>query len=113
MESIAEIAGRGNSAKETGERATSPNLTAHRGENQESETDSGLHAYHSIKQAKSFKVQVPAAVTSGRLRDFVPLPSDPAVPLTLEQLDALFPPENREPVIREILRLGLTQREGA
>jgi hypothetical protein len=30
------------------------------------------------------------------LRDsFVPLPSDPNVRLTQEQLDALFPPENR------------------
>jgi hypothetical protein len=29
------------------------------------------------------------------LKNFVPLPSDPNVKLTREQLDALFPPENR------------------
>lgn len=50
---------------------------------------------------------LPPAVISGRLRDFVPLPSDPAVPLTPAQLNALFPEKSRAPVIREILRLGI------
>lgn len=44
------------------------------------------------------------AVNSGLCRDFVALPSDPAIPLTLEQLDALFPPENRPAVIREMVK---------
>jgi hypothetical protein len=38
---------------------------------------------------------LPSAVESGRLVGFVPLPSDPEVPLTPEQLDSLFPPANR------------------
>lgn len=44
------------------------------------------------------------AVNSGLCRDFVPLPADPAIPLTPEQLDALFPPENRPAVIREMVK---------
>jgi hypothetical protein len=48
---------------------------------------------------------LPDALISGRLKNFVPLPSDPSVLLTPEQLDALFPPENREPALREMVRL--------
>lgn len=36
---------------------------------------------------------------------FVALPSDPNVPLTSEQLDALFPPQHRQGVIRDLFRL--------
>lgn len=36
---------------------------------------------------------------------FVPLPSDPSIPLTPEQLDALFPPANRPAFLRQLVQL--------
>lgn len=71
--------------------------------------------YHSFTDSqpppagdKDFTTQTDLpAVTNGLCRDFVPLPSDPSIPLTPEQLDALFPPENRPAVIREMVRKAL------
>jgi hypothetical protein len=58
---------------------------------------------------------VPPAVASGKLKNFVPLPSDPAIPLTPEQLEALFPRVNRAVFFRELARIGAkaTESEGA
>lgn len=44
------------------------------------------------------------AIQNGWIKDFVPLPSDPSIPLTQEQLDALFPPANRALFIQEMLK---------
>jgi hypothetical protein len=48
----------------------------------------------------------PAAVRNGRLAHFVALPSDGSTPLTAEQLDALFPPDNVPTFIRDVARLA-------
>lgn len=46
---------------------------------------------------------VPSSIL-GKTKGFVPLPSDPTIPLTSEQLDALFPPANRPAFLRELVR---------
>lgn len=49
--------------------------------------------------------QYPPAVASGKLENFVLLPGNPAIALTQEQLNTLFPPSNRPVVIREMVKL--------
>lgn len=69
-------------------------------------TDSGQ--FHTNPQDQNNQV---SRVISARFRDFVPLPSNPDVPLTPAQLAALFPVGNREAAIREILWLGMKCEE--
>lgn len=90
------------------ERRSAVNLSAHRDATNESiDSQSQDH----IKAQVSNYQAIPQAVVSGRLKNFVALPSDPSVPLTTEQLDMLFPLANREPFIREILRLGVERSQ--
>ena len=54
---------------------------------------------------------LPLAVLKGKLKYFVPLPSDPSVPLTQEQLDVPFPQEHRSMFVRGLARLEAEELE--